>query len=687
MKTAFLGIVALLADSALAAITIISPRPGETVPLHTAKCIELLAMTNVQERAKFILDNPVAEVLRPVPVRVEWSGDGEVDVTVTEEGAPMPFVSEHVSSNRLEVWNLKVATRYELRVAQGALVTTREFMTEDRAPRFIMIPPHEENSVKYRGVPNMRDIGGRIVADGRRIRQGLVFRSSGLNNNANEKIYTHDEILALYRNGELAKRTEPNAKKYLKEIEDGTFGDGTPMRLVKSPPTEPGTPRLNDFWRRYIVEKLGVRTDVDLRKESEVFGMVGSPLGDEVRLFRQWQNYEAYRLVHTKGLAATKAIFRLFMDRKSYPIDFHCIGGADRTGTVAALLLGVLGASDNQIWEDYQLTGRPVNDARHLGWFRGFVDSMNAYPGETLSSRICEYFRRRCGFSEGDLGCIRSILLEPRIEYVGHAGEEFYGPGHSPLAYRSAVEHGVDYLKMDIRETSDGEVVLSHDDNLKKFLGCEWKIGKHTLKDIQKSCRFLPAKGKHHGPNYNDSTNDTIQTLADGLKWGAKTRKGIWLDFKDGNPALYEKVLKMVADAGITTDRVMVATWNTKALEYMKDRHPEIRRVAHTYVRPRERGYETNHAKGRTFETPDQCLEAILKECERLGLYGLNMPVNIVRKGRVIYDTPDGMTAKLRAKGLWVARWFVFDEKAAVKARAQGSDAFVTNCKEHCLAE
>lgn len=282
---------------------------------------------------------------------------------------------------------------------------------------------------------------------------------------------------------------------------------------------------------------------------------------------------------------------------------------------------------------------------------------------------------------------VTSATVLADVEYVAHAGEEYYGPGHSSVAYRAAVEHGLDYLKMDVHETSDKEIVLSHDGDLKKLFGCDWKIKEHTLKEIQGKCRFLPAKGSKHGPDFNLATNESIQTFADGLRYGCRMKKGIWLDFKAGNPAMYEKVLKMVSEAGITTDRVMVATWNTKALEYMKERHPEIRRVAHTYVRPKERGYETNLAKKKTFETPDQCLEAILKECERLGLYGLNMPVDIIRRNKVVYDTPDEMAAKLRAKGLWVARWFVYDEKAATKARQQGASAFVTNCKAHCRPE
>ena len=38
--------------------------------------------------------------------------------------------------------------------------------------------------IRVARVPNVRDLGGRVTEDGRRVRQGLLFRSAGLNDNA-----------------------------------------------------------------------------------------------------------------------------------------------------------------------------------------------------------------------------------------------------------------------------------------------------------------------------------------------------------------------------------------------------------------------------------------------------------------------------------------------------------------------
>ena len=268
------------------------------------------------------------------------------------------------------------------------------------------------------------------------------------------------------------------------------------------------------------------------------------------------------------------------------------------------------------------------------------------------------------------LGVVSAFADRPDVKYVAHQGEEFYAPGHSAPAYRFAVEHRLDILKMDLRETKDGRIVLSHDDDLKASMNLDWRIKEHTLAEIKGKGRFRPRGG---------FTNETIQTLEEGLEY-AKRMPEIWLDFKDFSPAMAEKVLAAVAKAGISRDRVMVATWTTKALEYIAQKHPDIRRVAHTFVRPPERGWETNHAKGKKFKSEDEAVEAILAEKKRLGLYGFNMP-HIIRRGGVLYHTTSSMVAKLKAAGAWVSIWFVYDAETGEYYRKAGADCFVTNAK------
>ena len=351
-----------------AAITPLAPQSGEVVPLLTERQREFVRLSRERrdgffDDARPDLERSASEIRSvPRPVELKWrETGGPFAVSVVKKGCGKPFFEAETSTNRVFVWNLEIGETYVWTVRGGGESAVSEFRTEDLAPRLIRIPGERG----LRGVPNFRDIGGRRTASGRRVRQGLVYRSSGLNNNAST--------------------------------------NGTP-----------GTARLTERWRRYITDTLGIRTDIDLRSDRERLGMERSPLGPDVRFVRDWDNYRGYSMIHDAGKDATRKVFRLFMDRANYPIVFHCIGGADRTGTVATLLHGVLGLSDEDIWLDYQITAwhGGINDAKHYRWFRNLVASFDRFEGETLSQRICAYFRS-IGFSDADLDRIRAILLEP----------------------------------------------------------------------------------------------------------------------------------------------------------------------------------------------------------------------------------------------------------------------------------
>ncbi|MBR2023480.1 MAG: tyrosine-protein phosphatase [Clostridia bacterium] len=48
--------------------------------------------------------------------------------------------------------------------------------------------------------------------------------------------------------------------------------------------------------------------------------------------------------------------FKLFTDESNSPILFHCTHGADRTGTFAFLLSGMLGVGIDDLYRDFELT-------------------------------------------------------------------------------------------------------------------------------------------------------------------------------------------------------------------------------------------------------------------------------------------------------------------------------------------
>ena len=360
------GLVIIVAGNAggAPASSFLSPTDGAVVPLLNARQKAFLQMSPLEVATA--ISNEVDELVAsddllkkigtgPLAVDFRWRpGLGKVLLTVAKKGAETtPFFHDYVTEGSASLRNFEVGARYVATLKGRTVDETIEFETEGLAPRCISLS----------GRSNTRDMGGRVMMNGRRVRQGLMYRT-------------------------------------------GQF-------------EEAGVMRISEETRKYIVETLGIRMDIDLRQDSAVASIMAnggvSPLGPTVRWIHEWDNYHDYSSVHTTGADATKRIFRYMMDPANYPMVFHCAGGADRTGTLATLVHGVLGASDDEIWMDYYITswGGSINQKRYPVWISSLIHSFDKFEGATISDRICAYFRETLGFTDEDLDKIRDIMLEP----------------------------------------------------------------------------------------------------------------------------------------------------------------------------------------------------------------------------------------------------------------------------------
>ena len=164
--------------------------------------------------------------------------------------------------------------------------------------------------------------------------------------------------------------------------------------------------------RAKILSETGLRTEIDLRSKEETWGMDGSPLGPQVR----WINIPG---VHTTVLRRSQGkqmfakCFRIFLDKSNYPIDFHCIAGADRTGALTLVLYGILGVPEKDIRTDYALTSYSTSGIRSERSFDRMVKStFSSAPGKTLNDKLVAYVLE-CGFTMADIERFREIMLEP----------------------------------------------------------------------------------------------------------------------------------------------------------------------------------------------------------------------------------------------------------------------------------
>ena len=174
--------------------------------------------------------------------------------------------------------------------------------------------------------------------------------------------------------------------------------------------------------RAVLVGELGIQHDLDLRgREGGGSGdepeMMASPLGSDVWYTRA-QQYAWYALT---PVATWQAYLRCVIDAVTHrePVYFHCTAGADRTGTLACVLEGLLGMSQSDIDKDYELTtfysgsGSDANARRRNepDW-KGLINAINAVSGDSFRDKCVHFAVGTCGMTMADINAYRAAMID-----------------------------------------------------------------------------------------------------------------------------------------------------------------------------------------------------------------------------------------------------------------------------------
>lgn len=180
--------------------------------------------------------------------------------------------------------------------------------------------------------------------------------------------------------------------------------------------------KLETADRTVLVGELGVQHDLDLRGREgggadDEPEMTASPLGSDV-WYTRTQQYAWYALT---PVATWKIYLRCVIDAVTHrePVYFHCTAGADRTGTLACVLEGILGMSQSDIDKDYELTcfysGTSSDNAarrrNETDWV-GLINAINAVPGDSFRDKCVHFAVGTCGMSMSDINAYRAAMID-----------------------------------------------------------------------------------------------------------------------------------------------------------------------------------------------------------------------------------------------------------------------------------
>ncbi len=206
---------------------------------------------------------------------------------------------------------------------------------------------------------------------------------------------------------------------------------------------------------RLLHDELGIRAELDLRTHQQAKSVTASPLGSDVDYLRVVN--EPYYL---DGVRTAWANYRSDFDfilrhlRQGHPVYFHCIWGADRTGTLAILLEGLLGLSEEDLYQEYELTALtyPEGVTRTKALVEPVVNYVKTFDGATLQQKFINYWHQRAHVALADLNDFCQIMLGTTTDYVADLPETL-----DNLAYDvSLLEASFTHSTTDLYSVNDG---------------------------------------------------------------------------------------------------------------------------------------------------------------------------------------------------------------------------------------
>lgn len=164
-----------------------------------------------------------------------------------------------------------------------------------------------------------------------------------------------------------------------------------------------------------------------------------------------------------------------------------------------------------------------------------------------------------------------SYLMEPvdRPLVCAHRGDNVNAPENTMAAFELAASENLQWIELDVHQTSDGVIVCNHDATIQRTTGVNLAIHDHTYEEIT-ACEFgswMPGNFEHV----------TVPSLEEALTFANKNGLFVQVELK-GHPDdvnFEENVIKVINDTGMHS-RVMVIAQDAKRMQRIKELDPTL---------------------------------------------------------------------------------------------------------------
>jgi glycerophosphoryl diester phosphodiesterase len=162
--------------------------------------------------------------------------------------------------------------------------------------------------------------------------------------------------------------------------------------------------------------------------------------------------------------------------------------------------------------------------------------------------------------------------LAEQVEVTAHRGYSRAAPENTLAAIRKAIDVGSDWAEIDVQLTADGEVVLLHDNDLRRMTGDPRRLAKvryAELKDIPLDRRFGAEYARERIPSLRE-----VIRLARG-----RIKLNIELKFPGRDRTLAKKAADLLREEEFE-DECFVASLDAEGVRAAKKHNPRLRTAA-----------------------------------------------------------------------------------------------------------
>ena len=165
------------------------------------------------------------------------------------------------------------------------------------------------------------------------------------------------------------------------------------------------------------------------------------------------------------------------------------------------------------------------------------------------------------------------MLRCDKVLNIAHRGGRRIRPEHTLLAYDQALEDGADVLELDVHETSDGMLVVMHDDSVNRTTDCTGVIKEMTFDEI----RACDA-----GYNFSPDGGETFPYRGTGLV--VPTMQEVFerypdspfvIEVKQETPSIIDHFVEVIREYEVT-DQMIGAAFSDSVLGELRAAAPEL---------------------------------------------------------------------------------------------------------------